>query len=373
MTKTYTFQQFFFTLLWIAHVNDAYTATFMFLTDSRHAVNSRSIPYIPHAPAMPIVNTTTLPAVAAVHVADLNITGLNPAVVLITAPHLLSHPEQINTISPDAMPIPVSIPLQTCAIPETNIIQNITDTIKRRTRPESAQYDTDPSSILNTLDPHGQLLPLKCTAYPYDQLKSIYRGTILRPPLKIFIHQSATLPMIMTGVPVIVIGGVGTAPIITIPTVAIGAGLAIKWIVGAIKNKINGIKATKEQSSGGGGGNNPNDPDDKNKKENSNKFEPVKHPNGEYENNPKHHQNSKGDIGKPPRDGQAALDSSIEVPGKERARVTIEDKKFVMLKQHSPGKWHGYIVENFKNLPQKAQNVLSKAGRCDHKSGRIIK
>ena len=96
-----------------------------------------------------------------------------------------------------------------------------------------------------------------------------------------------------------------------------------------------------------------------------------KHPHGRYEENPKHHQHSKGNISKPPRDGQAALDNSIEVPGKD-CRVSIQDSQIVMLQQHRPGRFHGYIEGNFYNLDPQVQRALRLAGRViNTKTGKI--
>ena len=96
-----------------------------------------------------------------------------------------------------------------------------------------------------------------------------------------------------------------------------------------------------------------------------------KHPHGRYEENPKHHQNSRGDISKPPRDGQAALDNSISVPGKA-CRVSIQDNQIIIFQQHEIGKYHGYIVENFHSLDSQVQRALRLAGRViNPKTGKI--
>jgi hypothetical protein len=88
----------------------------------------------------------------------------------------------------------------------------------------------------------------------------------------------------------------------------------------------------------------------------------------------KHNKNSRSGVAKSPKDGQAALDQSLEVPGKERQRVTIQDRKIIALKEHSPGRWHGYIEENFHNLDEEAQQALVDAKFVRSiKSGKIIK
>ena len=95
-------------------------------------------------------------------------------------------------------------------------------------------------------------------------------------------------------------------------------------------------------------------------------------PFGKYENNPKHHMNAPEGIGKPPINGQKALDKSIAVPGKD-FRIGIEDGKIVVFKQHRPNEFHGYIEKVFHNLDRDARNALSKAGLVNPKSGKIIK
>ncbi|MBI2352852.1 hypothetical protein HYV11_01245 [Candidatus Dependentiae bacterium] len=98
------------------------------------------------------------------------------------------------------------------------------------------------------------------------------------------------------------------------------------------------------------------DDDDPDADDKDDEFE-KKHPNGRYQESPKHHQNSSENIGKPPRNGQAALDSSIEVMGKNY-RVAIQDGKVVILMKTSSKVYHGYIVEKFKDLPRQVKNAL---------------
>jgi hypothetical protein len=176
----------------------------------------------------------------------------------------------------------------------------------------------------------------------------------------------------------------GTIPII------IGGGLAVGWIVKEgvplLKGVIDKIKQHREEKKGGGGGgggNNNND-DDKDKDKNKNKpFDNQNNKNEKgknqpfnetYESNPKHHPNSKGDVGKSPKNPKETLrDKSIEVPG-EKHRVAIEDGKFVIFKPHAPGKWHGYIVEKFKQLDEASKKALYNAGLVrDITKGKIKK
>lgn len=171
--------------------------------------------------------------------------------------------------------------------------------------------------------------------------------------------------------------------------IAVGTGLAVGWIVkegvplfNALKEKIK--KHLKEKKGGGGGGgdddDNNDDDDDDEKKKDKNHVRKLKNKdedkynyrNGIYENNSKHHQNSTGKISKPPRDGQKALDESIQIPNNDR-KVAIENDYFVMLHEHEPGKYHGYIVKNFNDLLPAAQNALKKAKLVHPKNGKILK
>lgn len=111
-----------------------------------------------------------------------------------------------------------------------------------------------------------------------------------------------------------------------------------------------------------GGSPDPNDDDWK-----------KQNPNGLYVESPKHHPNSRGAIGRSPKNGQTALNRSV-LMDEGPSRVAIEDNHFVVLRQTSSRVYHGYIVEEFTNLPRAAQKSLyhAKLVRCITK-GKIIK
>jgi hypothetical protein len=170
----------------------------------------------------------------------------------------------------------------------------------------------------------------------------------------------------------------GAIPII------VGGGLAVGWIFKegvplfkGIKDKIKKAQEEKEKSGGGGGNNNNNNNNDKDKNKNKrfiNKNDKSKNQpsNGIYEENPKHNPNSRDGVGKPPPNGSKALQESIKF--KDGQRVAIQDKKIIVLKEHEPGKWHGYIEKDFHNLDPDAQKALVKEGWVRSiKSGKIIK
>ena len=96
-------------------------------------------------------------------------------------------------------------------------------------------------------------------------------------------------------------------------------------------------------------------------------------PHGRYEESPKHHPNARNGIGKPPREGQVALNRSIQIKNGPD-RIAIEDNNFVILRQTSPRVFHGYIVEEFKILKQAEREALFYAKLVRHiANGGIIK
>lgn len=172
---------------------------------------------------------------------------------------------------------------------------------------------------------------------------------------------------------VILIGGGATVTGPVIPVI-VGGGLAIGWIIQVgiplirgkkNKNKQKEIVETKNDQNGGSGGN--DDDPDKNKKKQE------KYPHGIAIDNPKHHINSKGKIGKSIKDKQRALDNTIEVPG-EKHRVGIHDGKYVKFMQDGPNSYHGFELEKFTDLDGASQNALVKAKLVRSvKSGKIVK
>ena len=201
--------------------------------------------------------------------------------------------------------------------------------------------------------------------------------------------------MVTPGIAGPLIGGSGIATGGLVPII-VGGGLTIGWIIKIgipllkdLKIKFKKGNGGSDGSSdsdnrkGGGGGNNNNDDDDDEKiKRNKRKVKTAektaqevskkKHPYGIYEENPKHNKNSRNGVGKPPRDGQSALDESIKA--KDGQRVAIQDRKIIALKEHELGKWHGYIEEDFYKLDRAAQQALVDAGWVRSiKSGKIIK
>ena len=161
------------------------------------------------------------------------------------------------------------------------------------------------------------------------------------------------------------IGGIISGPVI--PVVVVG-GVGIGWLVQYLKNKKNSGGA----GGGGGGGQDPTDPKDP-KKDKDPKDNSKLHKNGKYVGNPKHHKNSKGNIGKPPKDGQKALDESVFVKDK-KYRIGVEDGKIIKFNKHLPGEYHGFVVEDYNKLDREAKDALYEAGLIKNKTtGKISK
>lgn len=96
-----------------------------------------------------------------------------------------------------------------------------------------------------------------------------------------------------------------------------------------------------------------------------------KHPHGRYVESPKHHPNARGNVSKPPRDGQAALDSSFEVVGKDY-RISVQDGKIIQLMQQRINEYHGYIVEEWHILSRETKMALINNGyKINPKTGKI--
>jgi len=94
---------------------------------------------------------------------------------------------------------------------------------------------------------------------------------------------------------------------------------------------------------------------------------------GRYEKSLKHHYNAGNGIGKPPWNGQAALNRSIQIKNGPD-RIAIENNHFVVLRETSSRVFHGYIVEEFKVLRQAEREALFYPKLVRHiANGGIIK
>lgn len=101
-------------------------------------------------------------------------------------------------------------------------------------------------------------------------------------------------------------------------------------------------------------------------------------PHGIYEDAGYHHQNSQGTKSSCPKDGQKCLNNSWQIDGSLNQRVGIEGDKFVIFKQTSVGKFHGYtmtwkdIVSGGNSFTEAVRKTLLRTGLVS-KTGKIIK
>jgi hypothetical protein len=102
------------------------------------------------------------------------------------------------------------------------------------------------------------------------------------------------------------------------------------------------------------------------------------HPHGIYEDAGYHHFNSHGKKSACPSNGQQCLDKSFRVNEQNTIRITIENGKFVVLRESGTGKFHGYVVNSWKALckegakTQLIRNAFQIHGLVNH-AGKIIK
>jgi|SRR5581483_609724 len=96
--------------------------------------------------------------------------------------------------------------------------------------------------------------------------------------------------------------------------------------------------------------------------------EDDEHPHGIYKDAGYHHPNSRGRKSPSPKDGQRCLDYSL--PYINNQRIAIEGDTFIVLKQTSPGKFHGHTIE-WGDILEKMQKILQRKGYVK-KSGKII-
>ena len=73
-----------------------------------------------------------------------------------------------------------------------------------------------------------------------------------------------------------------------------------------------------------------------------------------------------------PKDGQTALDNSVQVKPSSPRRVGIDrtNNEIVVLDEHLPGRFHGHVGA-WDDLTTQMQNALKSAGLVD-KQGRIV-
>jgi hypothetical protein len=118
--------------------------------------------------------------------------------------------------------------------------------------------------------------------------------------------------------------------------------------------------------SNGNGSNNGNDPNNKDKRRN-----------GIYKGVGYHGSKHNGRKSAAPKDGQKALDNSVEVNKISGSRVGISEDEIVILNRTSPGEYHGHVrtwqeLEAEGPASQEIRNTLQKNGLVKS-NGKIIK
>jgi hypothetical protein len=86
-----------------------------------------------------------------------------------------------------------------------------------------------------------------------------------------------------------------------------------------------------------------------------------KHPHGIYIDSPNHTSSKRGNISPKPKNGQAALDNSVQVKGASHRRIGISEGEFVILNRTSKRVYHGH-VESWEEFGKKLQKFLQKIG-----------
>ncbi len=91
-----------------------------------------------------------------------------------------------------------------------------------------------------------------------------------------------------------------------------------------------------------------------------------------FEPNPKHRRKKHGRVSSQPTDGQAALDNSVQISQRSSRRVGVDqaNEEIVVLVEHLPGIFHGFIVE-WHELDRGVQRQLRDVGLVTSR-GRIL-
>src|SRR3989442_16011080 len=91
-----------------------------------------------------------------------------------------------------------------------------------------------------------------------------------------------------------------------------------------------------------------------------------------FEPNPKHRRKKRGRISAQPVNGQNALDNSVKIAETSSRRVGVdrENEEIVVLMEHLPGVFHGFVVE-WDELERNVQRRLVDLGLVTSR-GRIL-
>ena len=91
-----------------------------------------------------------------------------------------------------------------------------------------------------------------------------------------------------------------------------------------------------------------------------------------FEPNSTHRSKKRGRVSSQPADGQAALDNSVQISERSTRRVGVDRKneEIVVLMEHLPGIFHGFVVE-WNELERSVQRQLQHVGLVTS-HGRIL-
>lgn len=143
-------------------------------------------------------------------------------------------------------------------------------------------------------------------------------------------------------------------------------------LFGIIINKNKKQKSSIKFFGSCSGSPDPDDPHDFNKKKNTHTSKPpIKEPNGRYEDASYHTKHGNGRKSARPKDGQKALDVSVNFKTTSQGRVGISNGQFVVLTKTQHRLYHGHI-RSWKDLEPEMRNALQEAGYVNAK-GKIIR
>ena len=100
------------------------------------------------------------------------------------------------------------------------------------------------------------------------------------------------------------------------------------------------------------------------------KDEKKKQPHGKYEDAKYHHENSTGNKNPAPKNGQKALDNSVNFKDTSPHRIGISEGQIVVLSKTLEGLYHGH-VRIWTELTDIMQNALIEAGLVNSR-GKIL-
>jgi hypothetical protein len=219
--------------------------------------------------------------------------------------------------------------------------------------------DLNSDDLLQTVDKH--IVAIDAIEI-IEQQTEIYSLTV-GPPHYLYVGKHAVLAHNVLPYVIVAAVPLTSTIVVKIATTAVGTGLVTfgAWVANLFAKNRNHKKpkfsVAEKPVRNGSAFFDPND--DKNK-----------HPHGIYEDADYHGLTQNGRKSPRPKDGQEALDNSYTFGKESGGRVAIQDGEFIVLRSHSPGKYHGYRCA-WQEVPNKARAVLQKF-KLVTKNGNIL-